>query len=386
MSVSRTPVPARRGRPRKEPQHPLAPVEVLAGLPRVTRRPATMRDVAALAGVSVSTISHILNGTRAVPETTRTRVAEAVIAAGYTPNSLARSLKRAETRTIGIAVGDITNPHFTAVVDAAEAAARAHGYCVVLVGIGESAERESEGLTTLMERRVDGLIVSPSADGGGAALDRLRWQTPAIVQIDRLANPACDAVVVENADGARQLVRHLAACGHRRIGMLTGLPGLSSTRERIEGYRAGLQEAGLAFDARLLACGEHSAEPARRATARLLAQTDPPTALFASNNLMTLGAMQALAECQLGIPDDIALVAFDDFAWADQFKPHLTSIAQPCRAIGEAAVRLFLERLANPDLPPRLVRLPVEFRHRDSCGCHTRQPGERQGEAATAYH
>ncbi|MBW4022443.1 MAG: LacI family transcriptional regulator [Proteobacteria bacterium] len=328
-----------------------------------------MRDVAALAGVSISTISHILNGTRAVPEPTRIRVAEAVVAAGYTPNSLARSLKRAETRTIGIAIGDITNPHFTAVVDAAEAAARARGYSVVLVGISESAEREHEGLTTLMERRVDGLIVSPSADGGCGALDRLRWQKPAIVQIDRLANPACDAVVVENADGARQLVRHLAVCGHRRIGMLTGLPGLSSTRERIEGYRAGLKDAGLPFDMRLLACGEYSAEPARHATAILLAEADPPTAIFASNNLMTLGAMQALAERDLAIPDDVALVAFDDFTWADQFKPHLTTVAQPCRAIGEAAVRLLIERLANPDLPPRLVRLPVEFRHRDSCGC-----------------
>ncbi len=369
MSITRTPVLARRGRPRKEASQPLAATEEQTSRQRKAPRPATMHDVAAIAGVSVSTISHILNGTRAVPEQTRARVAEAVIAAGYTPNSLARSLKRAETRTLGIAIGDITNPHFTAVVDAAEAAARARGYSVLLVGISESAERESEGLTTLIERRVDGLIVCPSAEGGGAALDRLQRQKPAIVQIDRLANPNCDAVLVENTEGARLLTRHLIECGHRRIGMLTGLPGLSSTRERIEGYCTGLREAGLPFDPRLLACGEYSAEPARRATAALLAEADPPTALFASNNLMTLGVMQALAERSLTIPDDIAMVAFDDFAWADQFKPHLTTVAQPCRAIGEAAVRLLLERLANPDLPPRLLRLPVEFRHRNSCGC-----------------
>jgi LacI family transcriptional regulator len=338
-----------------------------------------MHDVAALSGVSVSTISHILNGTRAVPEQTRARVAEAVVAAGYTPNSLARSLKRAETRTIGIAIGDIINPHFTAIVDGAEAAARAHRYSVLLVGISESADRESEGLTTLIERRVDGLIVSPSADGGGAALDRLQRQKAAIVQIDRLSSSRCDAVLVENFEGARLLTRHLTDCGHRRIGMLTGLPGLSSTRERIDGYCAALREAGLPFDPGLLACGEYSAEPARRATTALLAEADPPTAFFASNNLMTLGVMQALAEHGLTIPEHIALVAFDDFAWADQFKPHLTTIAQPCRAIGEAAVRLLLERLANPDLPPRLVRLPVEFRHRQSCGC--RPPATASGHA-----
>jgi LacI family transcriptional regulator len=245
----------------------------------------------------------------------------------------------------------------------------------VLVGISESAVNESEGLTSLVERRVDGLIVSPSADGGGVALDRLRLQKQKIVQIDRLANPACDAVVVENAEGARLLISHLISCGHRRIAMLTGLPGLSSTRERIEGYRAGLRDGGIRFDQALLACGDYSAEPARRATESLLAAADPPTAIFASNNLMTLGAMQALAERGLAIPEDIALVAFDDFTWADQFKPHLTTIAQPCRAIGEAAVRLLLERLADPDLPPRLVRLPVEFRHRDSCGCRVPAAG-----------
>lgn len=345
------------------------PSEASGRSQRKVPRQATMHDVAVLAGVSISTISHILNGTRTVPEQTRARVAEAVIAAGYTPNSLARSLKRAETRTIGIAVGDITNPHFTSVIDAAEAEARAQGYSVVLVGISESTEREIEGLTTLVERRVDGLIICPSADGGAAALDRVRRQQSAIVQIDRLANTACDAVLVENADGARQLVHHLVSCGHRRIGMLTGLPGLSSTRERIEGYQRALADAGLSFDPSLLACGEYSAEPARRATNALLVQADPPTAIFASNNLMTLGAMQAIAERGYAIPDDIALVAFDDFAWADQFKPHLTTIAQPCRAIGKVAVQLLLERLADPDLAPRVVRLPVTFKHRSSCGC-----------------
>lgn len=357
MSVTRTPVPADAG-----------------GRPhRRDRRPATLHDVAAIAGVSISTVSHVLNGTRVVPEETRARVAEAVAATGYTPNSLARSLKRSETRTIGIAIGDIANPHFTAVVDAAEAAARAAGYAVVLVGISESAEREIAGLTTLVGRRVDGLILAPSADGGAAALDTLRRQRVVAVQIDRLANPACDAVVVENTGGARQLVRHLAACGHRRIGMLTGLPGLSSTQERIAGYRAGLDDAGLPFDADLLACGEYRAEPARRATAGLLGAANPPTAIFTSNNLMTLGAVQALSERGLAIPGDIALAAFDDFTWADLFKPRLTTVAQPCREIGEAAVRLLLERLQDPDLPPRLVRLPVEFKHRESCGCLARQ-------------
>ncbi|MGC9268664.1 LacI family DNA-binding transcriptional regulator [Acidiphilium sp.] len=331
--------------------------------------PATMRDVAALAGVSISTISHVLNATRTVPEATRDRVAKAIAATGYTQNSVARSLKRAETRTIGIAIGDITNPHFTAVVDGIETAARARGYTVLLVGISESAAREIEGLDALLGRRVDGLILAPSADGGSAVLDRVQRHNVPIVQIDRVASTDYDAVVVANADGARRLVRHVAQCGHRRIGMLTGLPGLSSTRERINGYRAGLRDAGIGYDAKLLECGEYSAAPAARATAALLALADPPSAIFASNNLMTLGAMQAFADRGLDVPRDIALIAFDDFAWTDLFSPHLTTVAQPCREIGATAVRLLLERLAEPGLKPRLVRLPVELRHRRSCGC-----------------
>ena len=370
MMVRRTPAPKAALAPRvaRKSEQPLANTPAIrARMPEAG--PATMRDVAALAGVSISTISHVLNRTRAVPDATRDRVMQAVATTGYTPNSVARSLKRAETRTIGIAIGDITNPHFTAVVDAIETSARERGYTVILVGISESADREIEALDALLGRRVDGLILAPSADGGAAVLKRVARHNIPVVQIDRVASPACDAVVVANADGARRLVRHLAACGHRRIGMLTGLPGLSSTRERIAGYRAGLRDAGIAYDAKLLACGEYSAEPARRATEALLALAAPPTAVFASNNLMTLGAMQALADRGLAVPDDIALVAFDDFAWTDLFKPHLTTVAQPCREMGIIAVRLLLERLAEPGLRPRLTRLPVTIRHRRSCGC-----------------
>jgi len=362
---SSKPGATRRGRPRKA----VAAVPPDAVVRRRAPKLATMQDVASLAGVSASTVSHVINGTRRVPAETRAQVLNAISATGYTPNSLARSLKRSETRTIGIAIGDIANPHFTSIVEAAEAAARAQGYSVILVGISESPERESERIDILINRRVDGLMIAPSAGGGAATLARLSAQQIAVVQIDRMADPGWDGVVVDNQEGARLLTRHLAALGHRRIGMVTGLPGLSSTAERIAGYRAALAECGLPFDSTLLACGEYNAEPARAATHRLFALPAPPTAIFASNNLMTLGALRALGELGLTVPEDVALVSFDDFAWTDLFKPHLTTIAQPCHAIGESAVRLLLERLADPDLPPRLLRLPVVFKRRSSCGC-----------------
>lgn len=331
--------------------------------------PVTMRDVAVLAGVSISTVSHVLNETRPVPETTRVRVLAAIQASGYMPNTLARSLKRAETRTLGLAIGDISNPYFTEVVDAVEEAARVRGYTVILTDNGESAEREMPGLRVLVGRRVDGLILAPSAEGGAEAVAYAQGHNIPVVQIDRAASPAGDYVVAANAAGARRLVRHLADLGHRRIGMLTGLPGLSSSQERIKGYRTALEDADIPFDPGLMAEGQFSPEPARRATLALMAMPDPPTALFASNNLMTLGAMRAFSELGLAVPGRIALAAFDDFAWADLFQPRLTTVAQPCRRIGELAVTLLLERMAEPDLPPRHIRLPIEIRHRESCGC-----------------
>jgi LacI family transcriptional regulator len=166
------------------------------------------------------------------------------------------------------------------------------------------------------------------------------------------------------------MVRHLCDIGHQRIAMLTGLADLSSSRERIAGFRRGLHDAGHAIEPNLIVYGGSRSEPAYAASLALMRGASPPTALVAGNNLMVLGAMRALRELGLRVPRDIALVAFDDFEWADLFDPRLTTIAQPCREIGETAVRLLLERIHAPDLPPRHVRLPAVMRHRDSCGCH----------------
>ena len=328
--------------------------------------PVTMRDVSAMAGVSISTVSHVINNTRSVPDRTRQKVLDAIRATGFMPNTIARSLKRAETRTLGLAIGDISNPYFTAVVHAVEGAA---GYTLLLTDIGEDPAREQEALRALIGRRVDGLFLSPSAAGGAKAVAHARSNNVPVVQIDRVADRGCDFVVARNRPDMRRLVRHLAERGHRRIGMLTGLPGLSSTNERIAGYQAGLGDSAIAFEPKLMEPAASSLAPAMQATLRLLDLARPPTALVASNNLMALGAMRALTERGLAVPADIALVAFDDFEWADLFHPRLTTIAQPCERIGETAVQLMLDRIARPKAPPRHVRLPTTLHHRESCGC-----------------
>ncbi len=331
--------------------------------------PVTMRDVSAMAGVSISTVSHVVNNTRAVPEMTRQRVLDAIKATGFLPNTVARSLKRAETRTLGVAIGDISNPFFAEVVHAVEAAARAAGYTVILTDFGEDAEREMAALRALVGRRVDGMILAPSGAGGAEAVAYVRRQGIPLVQVDRVAARGCDSVLASNVPDMRRLVRHLARLGHRRIAVLTGVPGLSSTRERIAGFRAGMKDAGIEPDPALIVPGEFSSEPARAAARALMARPDRPTAIVATNNLMALGAMRALHELGLRVPADIALVSFDDFEWADLFQPRLTTIAQPCARIGDMAVRLLLARIAAPDARPQHVRLPTELKHRESCGC-----------------
>jgi LacI family transcriptional regulator len=165
------------------------------------------------------------------------------------------------------------------------------------------------------------------------------------------------------------LVTHLAGLGHRRIGLVAGLPGLSTTAERIAGYRQGLTTARLPYDDHLVVHGDSESAGAERATAALLSLSAPPTALVTANNAMTIGALRALRERGLSVPDDLALCCFDDFAWADLFSPRLTAIAQPSREIGAQAVRVLLERLDRPDRPARTVRLDCTFMHRTSCGC-----------------
>ncbi|MFD8674338.1 LacI family DNA-binding transcriptional regulator [Streptomyces seoulensis] len=342
---------------------------------------STMADVARSAGVSVATVSHVLNGTRPVLPHTRQAVLDAVETLGYTPNSLARSLVTSRTRSIGLAVSAISNPYFTEILQGVEAAALEAGYSLLIADPHDDPEHELKVVQLLHGRRVDGMIVAPSAEPGGLVA-YLRRQAVPTVLLDRVLGPAgpgqgpFDQVCAENSGPMAELVTHLASLGHRRIGLVAGLPGLSTTDERIAGYRQGLAAAGLDADDALVVSGSSEATGAERATAALLALPAAPTALVTANNAMTIGALRALRERGLGVPGDIALACFDDFAWADLFAPRLTAIAQPSREMGARAVRVLLDRLAAPDREARTVRLPCAFVHRASCGCPEPRPGD----------
>ncbi|MEU6572864.1 LacI family DNA-binding transcriptional regulator [Streptomyces sp. NPDC046805] len=348
----------------------------------------TMADVARSAGVSVATVSHVLNGTRPVLPDTRQAVLDAIDELGYTPNTLARSLVTSRTRSIGLAVSAISNPYFTEILQGVEAAALEQGYSLLIADPHDDPEHERKVVQLLHERRVDGMIVTPSADPRALVAYLGRHAVPTVF-LDRVpdlraahgdALPRFDQVCAESTEPMAQLVTHLAGRGHRRIGLVAGLPGLSTTRERLTGYRDGLAMSGLAHDERLVVPGNSTAAGAEQATASLLSLASPPTALITANNTMALGVLRTLRERGLSVPDDIALCCFDDFAWADLFSPRLTAVAQPSREIGARAVHVLLDRLAEPDRPARTVRLPCTFVHRTSCGCP--EPSASSGQPA----
>ncbi len=327
----------------------------------------TMDDVASRAGVSTSTVSHVLNGTRKVSPATVQAVQRAIQALGYIPNTLARSLARSSTNTLGVAISALSNHYFSETVHAIETECAKHGYMMLFVDTHDDPEQELRVVTALHHRRVDGIVLAPS--NGSMALAYLQANEIPSVLVDRMMSEHFDQVGVENAQPTQALIEHLIAHGHRRIGFIAGRAGFSTTDERVAGYKAALQAAGLVFDPQLLVDGGSNTEPARQATVQLLGLAAPPTAIMAGNNLMTLGAMQALREAQIEVPGQMALVGFDDFDWADLFVPRLSLIAQPVKALGARAVELLLQRMAAPGAPPQSVRLAPTLQLRNSCGC-----------------
>jgi LacI family transcriptional regulator len=327
-----------------------------------------MAQIARLAGVSVTTVSHVINRTRPVRPGTEQAVLAAVAQTGYVPDPAARALHRLGSQTVGVAMSAISNVYFGDVVHGIETEASAVGFSLLLADTHDEANDELRVMTDLLGRGVEAIILAPSADPTQALVYARQRGVP-VVLVDRLVDADVDQVGSENREPTRWLVDHLCERGHRRIGMITGKPGLSTTQERLDGYRDGLREHGLADAPELLVAGDSQVEGADQALRMLLALADPPTAVVVGNNRMTIGAMRAARDLGVDVPRDLALVAFDDFEWADLFHPRLTVIAQPTQSLGSQAFRLVLSRLADPGAAPQRVVMRPTFIHRESCGC-----------------
>ena len=331
----------------------------------------TIHDVANHAGVSAMTVSRVINESPRVSVDTRRRVQASIAKLGYVPNRLARGLIQRKTGAFGVIVPDVANPFFTLVVRGVEQVAWRAGYHVILCDTQGDLDRERGYLEDMVSFQVDGVLIAPVGDRSRPQLRLLTRNNVPFVLIDRsIAGFDGDLVQGDSVAGARQLVEHLIGLGHRRIGMITESPEVSTARDRVQGYREALEGAGVEFDPELVA--ESSAidpDVACEATSRLLALADPPSAIFAVNNIAVVGVVEAARQHGLEIPDDLGLVCFDDIEHVSRLYPFLTVMAQPAETFGTIATQLLLDRLSGRvGQRRRIVVLPADFIVRKSSG------------------
>lgn len=329
---------------------------------------ATIVDVARAAKVSTSTVSHVINGTRHVHPKTAKAVQDAIDALGYIPNSLARALAGASYQTIGVAISALNNHYFHETLHWLDKECTEHGVMMIYADHHDEADRELHVIQALHQRRVDGILLA-SAGTSEATLDYLKKHRIPTVLIDRLSTQEFDQVGVENTQATQAMTEHLIEHGHRNIAYLVGKPHISTTDERLAGFYAAHKKHGLKVNANYLICGESNSVVARQVTEQLLSMNPRPSVIFSSNNLMTIGVMQALRAAHVKVPEEMALAGFDDFDWADLFEPRLSLIAQPIEQIGVKAVQLLLERIKYPDAPYQTIQFAPDIKIRHSCGC-----------------
>lgn len=329
----------------------------------------TINEVAQRAGVSASTVSHVLNKTRPVNADTRERVERAVEELGYRRSAVARTLAGGKSNTIGLVISGLSNAYFGPLLAAIERGVTAAGYVLVIGDSHDEAAMEQRVVESLLDRHVDGLLVAPSPGFLESSAALVAQAGTPVVAIDRSIDFACDQVVPENRAAVRALTEHLLWHGHTRIGVMVGLPGLDSSEERLAGYLEALEQRGLTAEEALMAVADSGSDQARAAVLEMFSAPHSPSALLTLNNAMTIGALRGLKDLGLAVPRDVALVSYDDFEWSDLFEPGLTAVAQDIDAMGALAVERLLARINGDTQAAQTHVIPTDFRLRSSCGC-----------------
>jgi len=344
-----------------------------------TTKPPSIYDVAGEAHVSVFTVSAVINKKQRVSTTLARRVEAAIHKLDYRPNLLARSLAKQQTHTIGMIVSDIANPFFPAIVRAAEDAAQKAGYSVLLCNSDDKGDKEAHYLDLLLSKRVDGIILNKTPGKFSLAQRQRLAETniPVVLLMRNCVGLKSDLVQTDDERGAFEAVSHLARIGHRRIALIGGPAEVSNARARDEGYRRAMRENGLECQPELMVRGDYRFESGHRAGLAVLPRR--PDAVLVTNYLMTVGLMRAAEEMGMVCPEDFALVSFDDYPWLGYFRPRLTTIELPKYELGEAAVRLLLERLQNGRTKAQTIILQPQLRVRESCGFMLRSKNALSG-------
>jgi LacI family transcriptional regulator len=320
-----------------------------------------MADVAACAGVSLKTVSRVVNAEPGVTPETAARVREAIGQLGFRPNDVARALRRGQRlRMLGLVIEDVANPFYSAIARGAEEVTRESGLLLITGSSDEDPARERELARLFCERRVDGLIV-PAGNDHRYLLPELQVGVPAVF-IDRPpGHIEADAVLLDNVGGARAAAEYLLGCGHRRIAMVADDVGIVTQRDRWRGFRDALAAAGEPVDDTLVRFGVHDAATAERVAGELLSLASPPTAVFAANNRIAIGVLRVLAVRGA----DVAVVGFDDLELAELLAQPLTTVSYDPADLGRTAAELLVLRLQGDDRPPQRVILPTTLLVRD---------------------
>ncbi|MDD5368585.1 MAG: LacI family DNA-binding transcriptional regulator [Anaerolineaceae bacterium] len=329
-----------------------------------------IHQVAALAKVSTATVSRVLDDHGGVSQELIDRVHEAVRTLDYHPNRAARNLRKRGSQTVGVVISDIQNPFFTSVISSIEKVLVEASYTLLLCNSDEDPKREKAHISTLRAEGVAGIILA-STHANADLYHQLQSAGIPLVAIDRAPGQMhLDSVTVTNTQGAFNAVTHLTHLGHSRIGLITGPLHISTSRERLEGYEQGIRSHGLALIPELILFSNYRQAGGYSAMQSLLDLPEPPTAVLVANNLMTLGALQMIHERNLKIPDQIAIVGFDDMPWATSLQPPLTVVAQPTYELGTSAAQLLLDRLREPNRPSQHIVLETTLMVRASSGGH----------------
>lgn len=329
--------------------------------------PPTNKDVASRAGVSIATVSRVVNGLPNVrPELAR-RVLRAVKELNYQPSRTAQRLRAKRSQVIGLVISDIQNPFFTSVVRGIEDAAYERGYSLVLCDSDEDPEKERLYVDVMRAEGVAGVILATTSQAIQHIRNLLAHNIPVVAIDRRIKDRRVDSVLVANAKGAFLAVQHLLHLGHQRIGMVS-MRSIPTGRERQSGYLRAFRRCGVRASRRMLRTGVPKPEGGYESARELLRLEPRPTALFVDNNMMMLGALEAIRDCGLSVPEELSVVGFDDVPWATLLHPALTVVAQPTHELGRKSVEQLLERLDQPGKPVSHVLLMPELIVRESTG------------------
>lgn len=338
----------------------------------MTSKRVTHKDVAERAGVSVATVSYVLNnGPRPVAPETRAKVEEAIAELGYYPNELARSLRLQQSSTIGLILPNIMNPVFAEIAHELESACRKEGFLLLLCNSDRDHAREEHFIQILRAKQVDGVVITPHSDPLRLIEPLLQARIPVVVLEHDLSDVHC--IAIDEWQGGRIATQHLIDLGHRRIALIRRAPNSAFSSQRIVGYQQAVAAAKIPYDPQLVVeCAAGQAAGAL-ATTHLLALADPPTAIFTHNDVLAMGALHAIRQAGLKVPEDISVVGYDDITSAAYFAPPLTTVRTPKAELGVLAGRTILELVRQKNaLPPQTVTLSVELVVRASTAPPTR--------------